>query len=288
MLRARPAAAFALLNHILINGFFFNQGFAIAFVPFKHSVDFVPSKLSDSYVHAGSPNERVVSRRGRCRQDLLQRKNGKLGQSSIGRRARGLRRCSRSLGELCPGASAGCACRRTAAVVGALDLARCYRSLRALSSSRLFPSKTLLDFVQPRQLSNPAVLAGKANARGAELAESLPQQGRFFSQPARSGTLLARGAGGEALNLDRVVASDGNVSAVGPQAQPLAQPELTIRRAVETFIPPGARSITFSSLVSISSDSIAAPVATSAWATSTNSRRFASARSRKTLSRTRE
>jgi hypothetical protein len=33
-LRARPAAAFALLNHILINGFFFNQGFATAFVPF--------------------------------------------------------------------------------------------------------------------------------------------------------------------------------------------------------------------------------------------------------------
>ena len=29
MLRARPAAAFTLLNHILINGFFFNQGFAI-------------------------------------------------------------------------------------------------------------------------------------------------------------------------------------------------------------------------------------------------------------------
>jgi hypothetical protein len=41
MLRARPAAAFALLNHILINGFFLNQGFAIEFVPFKHSVDFV-------------------------------------------------------------------------------------------------------------------------------------------------------------------------------------------------------------------------------------------------------
>jgi hypothetical protein len=38
MIRARPAAAFALLNHILINGFFFNQGFAIAFVPFEHSV----------------------------------------------------------------------------------------------------------------------------------------------------------------------------------------------------------------------------------------------------------
>jgi hypothetical protein len=32
MLRARPAAAFALLNHILINGFFFSQGFAIRFV----------------------------------------------------------------------------------------------------------------------------------------------------------------------------------------------------------------------------------------------------------------
>jgi hypothetical protein len=44
MLRARPAAAFALLNHILINGFFFNQGFAIAFVPFKHSVDFVQAR----------------------------------------------------------------------------------------------------------------------------------------------------------------------------------------------------------------------------------------------------
>jgi hypothetical protein len=203
MLRVRPAAAFALLNHILINGFFFNQGFAIAFVPFKHSVHFVPPrKLSDPYVHAGSPNERVVSRRSRYRQDLLQRKNGKLGQSSIGRRALrlrrcsrslgalcpeasagcacrrilavaalatggalGLRRCSRSFGELCPGASAGCACRRTAAVVGALDLARCYRSLRALSSSRLFPSNTLLDFVQPRQLSSPAVPAGKTIAR---------------------------------------------------------------------------------------------------------------------------
>jgi hypothetical protein len=117
MLRVRPAAAFALLNHILINGFFFNQGFAIAFVPFKHSVHFVPPrKLSDPYVHAGSPNERVVSRRSRYRQDLLQRKNGKLGQSSIGRRALRLRRCSRSLGALCPEASAGCACRRILAV----------------------------------------------------------------------------------------------------------------------------------------------------------------------------
>jgi hypothetical protein len=28
-LRARPAAAFAALNHMLISGFFFNQGFAI-------------------------------------------------------------------------------------------------------------------------------------------------------------------------------------------------------------------------------------------------------------------
>ena len=59
MLRARPAAAFALLNHILINGFFFNQGFAIAFVPFQHSVDFMPPRrLSNPTVHAGKPNER--------------------------------------------------------------------------------------------------------------------------------------------------------------------------------------------------------------------------------------
>jgi hypothetical protein len=35
MLRARPAAAFALLNHILINGFFFNQGFFIRLFPFS-------------------------------------------------------------------------------------------------------------------------------------------------------------------------------------------------------------------------------------------------------------
>src|ERR1019366_6482150 len=54
----------------------------------------------------------------------------------VTRRALGLPRCFRSLGELCPEASAGCACRRTAAVVGALDFARCYRSLRALSPSR--------------------------------------------------------------------------------------------------------------------------------------------------------
>ena len=33
-------------------------------------------------------------------------------------RALGLPRCFRSLGKLCPEASAGCACRRTAAVVG--------------------------------------------------------------------------------------------------------------------------------------------------------------------------
>jgi hypothetical protein len=33
MLRARPAAAFARLNHILINGFFFDQEFAIGLFP---------------------------------------------------------------------------------------------------------------------------------------------------------------------------------------------------------------------------------------------------------------
>ena len=32
-LRARPAAAFAALNHMLISGFFFNQGFAIDLLP---------------------------------------------------------------------------------------------------------------------------------------------------------------------------------------------------------------------------------------------------------------
>ena len=37
MLRARPAAAFAPLNHILISGFFFNQGFFIACSLSKHS-----------------------------------------------------------------------------------------------------------------------------------------------------------------------------------------------------------------------------------------------------------
>jgi hypothetical protein len=41
MLRARPAAAFALLNHILINGFFFNQGFAIRLFPSNTVLDFV-------------------------------------------------------------------------------------------------------------------------------------------------------------------------------------------------------------------------------------------------------
>jgi hypothetical protein len=48
----------------------------------------------------------------------------------------GLPRCFRSPGELCPEASACCACRRTAAGVGAFHFARCYRSLRALSPSR--------------------------------------------------------------------------------------------------------------------------------------------------------
>jgi hypothetical protein len=33
MLRARPAAAFALLNHMLISGFFFSQGFFILLSP---------------------------------------------------------------------------------------------------------------------------------------------------------------------------------------------------------------------------------------------------------------
>jgi hypothetical protein len=48
MLRPRPAAAFTLLNHILIIGFFFNQGFAIALFPSKIVLDFVPyRKLSD-------------------------------------------------------------------------------------------------------------------------------------------------------------------------------------------------------------------------------------------------
>jgi len=32
-LRARPAAAFAALNHMLISGFVFNQGFAIRLFP---------------------------------------------------------------------------------------------------------------------------------------------------------------------------------------------------------------------------------------------------------------
>lgn len=32
-LRARPAAAFAALNHMLISGFFFNQGFAMDLIP---------------------------------------------------------------------------------------------------------------------------------------------------------------------------------------------------------------------------------------------------------------
>jgi hypothetical protein len=43
MLRARPAAAFALLNHILINGFFFSQGFAIV-VPSNIALVFVQSR----------------------------------------------------------------------------------------------------------------------------------------------------------------------------------------------------------------------------------------------------
>ena len=47
ILRARPAAAFALLNHILINGFFFNQGFAIRLFPLNTVLNFVqPRKLS--------------------------------------------------------------------------------------------------------------------------------------------------------------------------------------------------------------------------------------------------
>jgi hypothetical protein len=52
------------------------------------------------------------------------------------RRVLGLPRCFRSPGELCPEASAGCACRRAAAGVGAFEFARCYRSRRALSPSR--------------------------------------------------------------------------------------------------------------------------------------------------------
>jgi hypothetical protein len=46
MLRARPAAAFALLNHILINGFFFNQGFAIRLFPSITVLDFMRLALS--------------------------------------------------------------------------------------------------------------------------------------------------------------------------------------------------------------------------------------------------
>ena len=59
MLRARPAAAFALLNHILINGFFFNQGFAICLFPSNTVLDF------DHSVHARSPNERGAEPQGR-------------------------------------------------------------------------------------------------------------------------------------------------------------------------------------------------------------------------------
>ena len=46
MLRARPAAAFVLLNHILINRFFFNQGFAICLFPLNIVLNFVqPRRL---------------------------------------------------------------------------------------------------------------------------------------------------------------------------------------------------------------------------------------------------
>jgi hypothetical protein len=54
-------------------------------------------------------------------------------EALVAGRALGLPHCFRSLGELFPEASAGCACRRITAVAGALDFARCYRSLRALS-----------------------------------------------------------------------------------------------------------------------------------------------------------
>jgi len=55
MLRARPAVAFTLLNHILIHGFFFGQGFAIAFVPFDYSVGLArPRQPSDLAVRAGA------------------------------------------------------------------------------------------------------------------------------------------------------------------------------------------------------------------------------------------
>ena len=44
MPRARPAAAFALLNHILINGFFFNQGSAIRLFPSQRWTSIMASR----------------------------------------------------------------------------------------------------------------------------------------------------------------------------------------------------------------------------------------------------
>jgi hypothetical protein len=79
MLRTRPAAAFALLNHILINGFFFNQGFAIRLFPSNTLLDFVQSrKLSHHSVHARSPNEGGAEPQGEKPPRSLRRKNRNL------------------------------------------------------------------------------------------------------------------------------------------------------------------------------------------------------------------
>ena len=71
------------------------------------------------------------------------------------------------------------------------------------------------------------------------MTKSLPVSG-FMSNPptgpnfvrclSPEGDVLSLGAAGEAPNLDsRGSSNGGHVSAVGPQAQPQAQPELTIR-----------------------------------------------------------
>jgi hypothetical protein len=77
MLRTRPAAAFALLNHILINGFFFSQGFAICLFPSNTVLDFVQSrKLSHHSVHAEARTSVALSCRAKYRQDLSDGRTG--------------------------------------------------------------------------------------------------------------------------------------------------------------------------------------------------------------------
>jgi len=67
-------------------------------------------------------------------------------------------------------------------------------------------------------------------AAGIRVHEQTSDGSQLRPLPVAEGDVLARGAAGEAPNLDsRGSSNGGNVSAVGPQAQPQAQPELKIR-----------------------------------------------------------